>query len=390
MLRAIAVAALLVATLSACASDDDAVNATCDPGDRCDDSTASPDAAMGTTGGRVSTAPDGRSPDAATDAGQSADTNGAKPDGGVGEPDARSMGETCATAQQRCTNDPNVEVDCATFDAAPDGVKSCVAEASTCDEVIGCVAEGGGLSALTCTGSPAITFVIDGSGSMCAAFEDTTRWGALRDALLDPSEGLFYRLQDQAQLGVVVYDGNIDITLASSTTAPTPGPACSGFLSMGTGSIDCPRVFTVNPALDNASTIDSTYPTTLPGGSTPTHAVMSQAVDAAIQRTMERGHAESIVLITDGVPTDICIGGAGGDSTAQQNQVFAHIDRAANSGVSTYVIGLYGDDAVLESFVDTSAQHGTPADPDASAYKPKTRAELRAALDTVANAACAP
>jgi hypothetical protein len=42
---------------------------------------------------------------------------------------------------------------------------------------------------------PTIMFVIDVSGSMCAPFGNSTRWQALRTALLDPMRGLIYRPQ---------------------------------------------------------------------------------------------------------------------------------------------------------------------------------------------------
>jgi hypothetical protein len=61
---------------------------------------------------------------------------------------------------------------------------------------------------------PTIMFVIDGSGSMCAPFENSTRWQAVRTARLDPMRGLVYRLQGSVTFGATLYDDTIDFALA--------------------------------------------------------------------------------------------------------------------------------------------------------------------------------
>ena len=67
----------------------------------------------------------------------------------------------------------------------------------------------------TSTATPDILFVVDGSGSMCGPFGGSTRWQALRTALLEPTNGLIYQLQASAVFGMVLYDGTIDLLLGA-------------------------------------------------------------------------------------------------------------------------------------------------------------------------------
>ncbi|MDD9947236.1 MAG: hypothetical protein OXU20_39720, partial [Myxococcales bacterium] len=113
----------------------------------------------------------------------------------------------------------------------------------------------------------------------------------------------------------------------------------------------------------------------------------------AIQRAGAVGAGpEALIMISDGVPNDICFGGAGGDGSAQRAAVIAAIERAALAGVSTHVVGILDTDSALEAFLDEAAQHGAPEDPTAAAYLPGTPADLHAALDAIAAvaAACEP
>ena len=48
-------------------------------------------------------------------------------------------GGACANAQMVCASDDTVEIDCADFDGAPDSVKTCVGDATTCDAVTNCL-----------------------------------------------------------------------------------------------------------------------------------------------------------------------------------------------------------------------------------------------------------
>lgn len=49
-----------------------------------------------------------------------------------------------------------------------------------------------------------VLFVIDGSGSMCDVFGSSTRWTAMRSALLAPMVGLIPQLAAEAQFGMMI------------------------------------------------------------------------------------------------------------------------------------------------------------------------------------------
>ncbi len=228
-----------------------------------------------------------------------------------------------------------------------------------------------------------VSFVIDGSGSMCEVFGASTRWQELRGALLAPQMGLVYRLQDQAKFGLMIYDGSIDISLVGMSTSPM----CAGAGSAGRlNAMDCMQLVQVPPSLGNADPIAAAFPMRELGGSTPTDRAMNQAVDALIaaQAGVDlKLFPQFIVLATDGQPNDICVGGMGGDGVPQQQAVIAAVDRAAGAGIKTFVISLAGMDAALQMHLDEVARHGNPADAAAHTFTPANSEELVSALATV-------
>lgn len=242
-----------------------------------------------------------------------------------------------------------------------------------------------------CAVEPIVLFVIDGSGSMCADFGGSTRWQSLRSSLLDRSQGLIYRLQDQGMFGMILYDGTIDATVLMNATGGTPSPACAMLYAMEKGEGDCPQLIEVPPAMSNASAIDTAFPATELGGSTPTDKAMNRAVDQLLE-ARKTGldlelHPQYIILATDGQPNDICVGGMGGDGVAQQQGVIAAVDRAAQANISTFVISLAGGDQALETHLDEVARHGSPNNPAAHTYSPTTPQDLVATLQELLRAA---
>ena len=241
---------------------------------------------------------------------------------------------------------------------------------------------------------PTILFVIDGSGSMCAPFGGSTRWQALRTALLEPTNGLIYRLQQSVSFGMLLYDGTIDFTVAL-----TSGIGMGMGMGMGANEQcatmyfdmkmegECPGLVEVAPAIGNAAAIDMAYPATELGGSTPTDKAMNHAVDqmVAMQSTNPDviNNPLYIILATDGQPNDICVGGAGGDGAAQRQGVIDAVDRAAASSITTFVISTAGGNAALEAHLDEVAKHGNPSDPMAHTYAPMNPEDLVNTLATL-------
>lgn len=226
---------------------------------------------------------------------------------------------------------------------------------------------------------PQIMFVVDGSGSMCENFGVSTRWESLRTALLAADTGLIPRLQATAQFGLLIYDGTIDPFLAIGSVG-TPSPACAGMYLEQKAMGDCPGLVSVPIALNNAPMIDMAYPATELGGSTPTDKAMNKAIDDLIALRPTDPDAmrypQYVILATDGAPNDICVGGVGGDGSAQKQGVIAAVDRGAGMEIRTFVVSLAGGDANLQAHLDEVARHGDPMNPMARTYTPESPEEL--------------
>jgi hypothetical protein len=236
-----------------------------------------------------------------------------------------------------------------------------------------------------------IGFLIDGSGSMCEPFGGATRWTALRTALLDKTNGLIYKVNNLATIGMYLYDGSIDLMLSMQATAAAPPSTCMSpgtlrRLNMG----ECPQIVEVAPAPMNAAKIDAKYPATELGGSTPTDKAMTYVVDALIKARKPgqdlMSNPQYIILATDGQPNDICTNGTGGDGTAQQMGVIAAVDKAAQMGITTFVISL-ASDAALQAQLDVVAKHGNLADPMAHTFSPMNPQDLTMTLSKLLSGA---
>ncbi len=231
---------------------------------------------------------------------------------------------------------------------------------------------------------PTIVFVVDGSASMCADLGGATRWQALRTALLDPTNGLVYRLQDSVSFGATIYDGTIDPTafFAGGMPPAMPGtpenPECAAGATVPDNVTDCPHLVEVPPALNNAAALDSMFPMMEIGGSTPTDKALSHVMDMLIAMRQNQApdqKAQSptyVILATDGTPNDICTGGM---NTDVRPLVLAAADRGAAAGITTWVISL-ADDATLQMHLDEVAKHGDPGNPMAHTFTPSNPDEL--------------
>jgi hypothetical protein len=231
---------------------------------------------------------------------------------------------------------------------------------------------------------PTIVFVIDGSGSMCAPFGASTRWQALRSALLEPGKGLVYRLQSSVRFGATLYDGTSDPTLATTgIDSLIQNPPCALLAAaFGKDMGMCPQLLEVKPALDNARAIDAVYPPFELGGSTPTDRALGHVMDALIASRQQQGpdqQAQSavyVILATDGAPNDICVNGSGGDGSPQRQAVLAAVGRGAAAGITTWVISLAEGDPFLQMHLDEVARHGDPKNAGARTFSPTSPDEL--------------
>ncbi|HET8938240.1 MAG TPA: VWA domain-containing protein [Polyangiales bacterium] len=270
------------------------------------------------------------------------------------------------------------------------------------------VAKSGGINPKVCASAvvqaaktpPIVVFVVDGSGSMCAPYgSGGTRWQALRGALLEPSNGLIYRLQNQVKFGSLLYDGTVDLALALLGGGGPPGaggpigpggpggggnaqnPPCALAAAMNKMSGMCPQLLYTPAEINNAMAIDMAYPPLELGGSTPTDRAMKQVMDSLIPMVGVMGPDDKkpseiyVILATDGAPNDICVGGVGGDGAPQRAGVISEVTRGADEGVTTWVISL-ADDPSLQAHLDEVARAGAPKDPAAHTFNPASPDEL--------------
>jgi Mg-chelatase subunit ChlD len=236
---------------------------------------------------------------------------------------------------------------------------------------------------------PIVTLVIDGSGSMCAAFGNATRWTALRSALMD-ADGVVAKLQGVVSFGMTLYDGPIDLTgflggLGTGGGGRMGGggqnPQCASMSSQNSMNKSCPNMVEVPVALNNAQAIAAMYPMQELGGSTPTHKVMTAVVDKLLQARMAvpdvNLQPQYIVLATDGEPNELCANPSGVDPRAE---VINQVTRAAQAGIKTFVISLAGGDSSLMDHLVKVAQAGMTGYPP---FTPMSKQDLVMSLGQI-------
>lgn len=216
---------------------------------------------------------------------------------------------------------------------------------------------------------PTIWLVLDGSGSMVETLGDTSRWNALRAALMDPTDGVVKSLEHEVKWGMVVYDG----LTPGDIQQPLPDGGIAKF-SMPPATT-CPRLVTVEPALDNFMPLDMNLAATPLGGSTPTDkaldAVIGHLPDQTGQVLDARIYPTIVVLATDGAPNNFCTD----DFTmidAAPNVITA-VSTLASMNTKTYVISLAGGDAMLTQHLEAVATAGMTGMPP---FVPTNKAEL--------------
>jgi hypothetical protein len=185
----------------------------------------------------------------------------------------------------------------------------------------------------------------------------TTRWDALRSALLDPQGGVVKSLEQSVRWGLLAYDGPLPV----DDTAPAA----------------CPRFVLTEASLDNYALVDASYPAAPLGGSTPTdHALETLLAQLPAVSPDDQGPT-IVVLATDGQPNDFCTNVPAYDV---ENKVVDDVMQLAAAGHDVYVISLAGDDAELTRHLgDVAAASGTGQ----PAFTPQDTAELGDTLRTL-------
>ena len=205
--------------------------------------------------------------------------------------------------------------------------------------------------------TPTVVLLIDQSGSMTASFGNVSRWEAVRDALVDPVDGVVAQLESQVRFGLTLYT------------------SFNGF-DGGT----CPVLTEVPPALDNYQAIADTFNMNQPEDETPT----GESIAAVTQALLADPWPDEkiIVLAADG-EADTC---ALPNPQNGQPEAIAAAQDAFNQGIKTFIIGV-GNQVSQQHLQDmaNAGQGVGPNDPDAPFYQPQDKAALVQAFEDIIN-----
>jgi len=260
---------------------------------------------------------------------------------------------------------------CAAGQHCADDIEQCVAECVPGDDTCGtgtmctpfgrCAAteadpNGGICAAAVAQASftiPTVVLLVDQSGSMTDGYPGGTRWTVLRDALVNPTDGVVARLETAVRFGLSLY----------------------------TGGSNCPVLTADPPALDNYDDIYALYHGNDPAGDTPTGESIDEVVDQLIPYA-EPG-PKYIVLATDGEP-DTC---AVPNPQNGQPESIEAAQRSTNNGIDLFILSVGEGDISLQHLQDmANAGVGLPLDGslgDAPFYEANDQTQLAAAFDSI-------
>jgi hypothetical protein len=202
--------------------------------------------------------------------------------------------------------------------------------------------------------TPSVVLVVDGSSSMVAGYGATTRWDAVRQALVGPS-GVVSSLEGVVKFGLAVY-GTI--------------PQCP--LPLGL----------IEPALNNLQPISAGLPPGPPGLTTPTGLALQEVVnrlpDPALALDEEIG-PQIIVLATDGDPNDCFL-----PIPNTQPSIDAALAAQAKHQLM-YVVSVGNDASAahLQEMANIGAGMDRNANPGATVYYPEDPATLASTLQSL-------
>lgn len=192
---------------------------------------------------------------------------------------------------------------------------------------------------------------------MDANFGNVSRWDAVRDALVDPVDGVVKTLEGQVRFGLTLYT------------------SFNGF-DGGT----CPVLTEVAPDVNNFTPIADVFNMSSPEDETPT----GESIDAVTASLLADPWPDDkiIVLATDGEP-DTCA--VPNPQTGQDVAIQAAKDAFA-AGIRTFVIGV--GNGVSQAHLQDMANAGQgvmPPDPDAKFYQPSDKQALLDAFNEIIN-----
>ena len=210
--------------------------------------------------------------------------------------------------------------------------------------------------------TPTVLLLLDESGSMTADFGGKNRYDAMKDALVDPTNGVVTQLEGSVIFGASLYTSH-----------------------NGNAGGACPLLDTVTPALNNFDAIDDLLQDNGPDGDTPTGESITAAVTILNNVGQDPDAPASpkiIVLATDGEP-DTCA--VPNPQTGQTTSVQA-AQAAFTAGIRLFILAV-GDEVSAGHQQDmANAGAGKPLDGsqgDAPFYSADNPGELKAAFDEI-------
>lgn len=218
---------------------------------------------------------------------------------------------------------------------------------------------------------PNVTLLVDRSGSMRVELGDgsSTRWSALKEALIDPESGLVPSLENRVRFGLAMFSALVDFADPNTTADPCP------LFEVVPGE----RVL---PQLNNYTAIQSVYGPAdfLDLGNTP----IAESIDTLTEEIMAANdeHPDIILLATDGLPNSCAV-------RLEENVdgTTAAIARAQAQGIGTFAlwVGPLRSDSVrsaMQGFANAGA--GVPeGGADAPFWNADDRAGLQDALASI-------
>jgi hypothetical protein len=180
-----------------------------------------------------------------------------------------------------------------------------------------------------------VMLLIDQSGSMDIRFGGSTRWDVLREAIVEPQNGLLAWLEPTASIGLMLYT------------------SVDGYQT----GLDCPLFTSIEVSFGGAAQMRATYRAAEPleVGDTPT----GEAIDGAAQRLLALADdtRKYILLVTDGQP-DTC---AQPDPQNGLPNAIAAAQNAFAQGITVRTVGVSEDIARNTIQAMANAGVGKPA-----------------------------
>lgn len=248
-------------------------------------------------------------------------------------------------------------------------------------------------------GIPTVWLLLDGSSSMQQDYGNTTRWRALRQALVGPN-GVLRELDDVINFGMAIYAGRyVNGDPEGTGQCPIPGIPIPATMSTavfencnGADSGDCGAIVGTI-AGQNFAQIEATLPVDeSPGERTPSGEALNwlyDQLDDGIREPDGEFAPVYVIYATDGEPNS-CSGG-GGQPTFQLSE--DAIARGRDLNITTYVVSLaQGNDlsdrfaAHLQRMANLGAGLGANASPGATLYSPQDPEALATDLETLLSA----